>query len=115
LHARHMLAEWGLGELADTTQLLVSELMTNALEATIRHQLPTPLRLRLSSDGQHVLIEVWDAAPAPSQLPPLEASHPTSAEAEAGRGLCLVAALSQRWSFYRLTERGKVVWAEVAP
>jgi anti-sigma regulatory factor (Ser/Thr protein kinase) len=112
LHARQVLWEWGLGELAEVTELLVSELVTNAYQTTIRHQLPTPIRLRLSSDGHQVLIEVWDADPTPPRSPAPGAHGLPPETAESGRGLLLVAALSERWSCYRLGS-GKVVWSEI--
>ena len=62
-------------ELADVTELLVSELTTNAYKTTVEQDLRTPIALRLSSDRQRVLIEVWDgdasAPPAPSPQPPV--------------------------------------------
>ena len=112
LHVRQILWEWGLGELAEVTELVASELVTNAYQTTIRHQLPTPIRLRLSSNGQQALIEVWDADPTPPHRPVLDANGLPPETAESGRGLFLVAALSERWSCYRLSQ-GKVVWAEI--
>ena len=57
LHTRHLLWEWGLARLVDASEAVVSELVTNALETTIRHQLDSPIRLRLSSNGRRALIE----------------------------------------------------------
>jgi len=65
LHARHLVWESGLNGLADSTELLVSELVTNALKTTAGQEDQTALRLRLSSDNARVLIEVWDADPQP--------------------------------------------------
>src|ERR1700745_670255 len=45
-----LLREWGLGELVDIAELLVAELMTNALVTTAKHRLDTPIRWRLASD-----------------------------------------------------------------
>lgn len=113
LHCKQLLWEWGLAKLADTAELVVSELVTNALETTIRHQLESPIRLRLSSNRRQVLIEVWDADPTPPQPSALDAGNLPLAEG--GRGLFLVAALSERWSCYTVGScgGGKVVWAEV--
>jgi hypothetical protein len=62
LHARHLLWEWGLNETAADTELLVSELVTNAVKATAgQHQ--AAIRLQLSSDTTCVRVEVWDADP----------------------------------------------------
>jgi anti-sigma regulatory factor (Ser/Thr protein kinase) len=110
-----MLREWGLarqGDLEDATELVVSELVTNAYEATVRHNLDAPLRLRLASNHRSVLIEAWDGDTTP--LPPATACP--SVDTESGRGLVLVDVLSARWGWYALRRwGGKVVWAEVAP
>ena len=60
LHASHLLWEWGLNGLAADTELLVSELVTNAVKATAGTA-TSAVRLQLSSDNARVLIEVWDA------------------------------------------------------
>ena len=65
LHARHLLWEWGMNELASTIELLVSELATNVVRATAGHADQAAVRLRLSGDSTRVLIEVWDADPRP--------------------------------------------------
>jgi anti-sigma regulatory factor (Ser/Thr protein kinase) len=116
LHTKQLLWEWGLARLADTSELVVSELVTNAYETTVRHQLESPIRLRLSSNGRQALIEVWDADPTPPRLSALDAGKLPLADAESGRGLVLVAGLSERWSCYTASGcgGGKVVWAEVA-
>jgi hypothetical protein len=64
LHARHLLWEWGLNGLGADTELLVSELVTNAVKATAGQQ-QAAIRLQMSSDGASVLVEVWDADPQP--------------------------------------------------
>ena len=113
LHARHVLWEWGWNGLAPDGELLVSELVTNAVKATAGRDEAT-VRLRLSGDSALVLIEVWDAdprAPAPKDL----GEHGTpDPQEEGGRGLFLVAALSARWDWYPTREpAGKVVWCEI--
>ena len=70
LHARSLLSEWGLDWLAPDAELLVAGLMANAVTATAAHD-EAAVRLRLSSDGTRVLIEVWDAGP----WPPAAADH----------------------------------------
>src|SRR5689334_25157325 len=72
LHARHLLWEWGLNGLAADTELLVSELVTNAVKATAERR-QAAILLRLSSDSARVLIEVWDADPQPPA--PKELGH----------------------------------------
>jgi anti-sigma regulatory factor (Ser/Thr protein kinase) len=114
LHARQVLWEWRLGGLREVAELVVSELVTNAVQATAGRQLPAPVRLRLSSDGSRALVEVWDADSRPPQPRAVEADGVPDLVAERGRGLLLVAALSTRWGWY--PERrcgGKVVWAEL--
>jgi anti-sigma regulatory factor (Ser/Thr protein kinase) len=111
LHARILMMEWGLDALIETVELLVSELVTNAVNATapVAGPVRPPVRLRLSSDRVQVLIEVWD----PSDRVPVPVEPAPTAES--GRGLFLIGALSARWDWY-LTPRwgGKVVWCEVA-
>ncbi len=109
LHAKNVVCEWGLGHLSDTIELLVSELVTNALRAselTCGPDIP-PIRLRLSSDRAVVLIEVWDHNPDDPQ--PRQAG----AESESGRGFSVIEALSSRWGFRRLSYSLKVVWCEL--
>ncbi|WP_328869041.1 SpoIIE family protein phosphatase [Streptomyces sp. NBC_00287] len=97
--ATEQLAAWGLEETAFVTELVVSELVTNA----IRYGEP-PIQLRLIRD--HSLIcEVSDGS---STSPHLRRAH---AYDEGGRGLLLVAQLTQRWGS-RQTGRGKTIWAE---
>jgi hypothetical protein len=117
LHARNVLWEWGLASLAEDTELLVSEVITNGVQAS-RAMTQAAVRLWLVSDRARVVILAWDASP----LPPVPA-HP-QADAENGRGLLLVEALSERWGWYFSDEqpstdapgqRGKVVWAVVHP
>jgi anti-sigma regulatory factor (Ser/Thr protein kinase) len=113
-HTQQLLWEWDLSRLADSSVAVVSELVTNAVETTVRHHLDAPLRLRLSSNGQQALIEVWDADPIPPRLPTLDVSNLPLADAECGRGLFLVASLSERWGCYTVSAcGGKVIWAEV--
>jgi anti-sigma regulatory factor (Ser/Thr protein kinase) len=113
LHARNLLWEWGLDWLAADTELLVFELVTNAIKATLAHD-QAAVRLRLSGDGTRVLIEVWDANRLPpSPRYPARDSAP-GRQPDGGRGLCLVAALSARWNWYLTQDpAGKVVWCEV--
>ena len=65
LHARNLLWEWGLDWLASDVELLVGELLAHAVTATVVRD-ESAARLRLSSDGTQVLIEVWDAGPRPA-------------------------------------------------
>ncbi|MGW2629656.1 SpoIIE family protein phosphatase [Streptomyces chattanoogensis] len=99
--ARDQLTDWGLQELVDTTELLVSELVTNAL----RHG-HGEIRLRLLLD-RTLVCEVWDADLA---QPRRRRARDTD---EGGRGLQLVGLLSAGWGSRR-TPRGKTVWFELA-
>jgi anti-sigma regulatory factor (Ser/Thr protein kinase) len=108
LHAVHVLHEWGLRGLADDAALVVSELITNAIDVSVVLSERPPVDLRLLATERSLLIEVWDRSPL--GLEPREA-HPG---AESGRGLTVVAALSQRWGWKRAADNRKVVWAELA-
>jgi anti-sigma regulatory factor (Ser/Thr protein kinase) len=111
LHARHLAWEWGLNGLSDSIELLVSELVTNAVQAAAGRDDQAPVRLRLSSHNARLLIEVWDADPQPPA--PKDHGTPDALE-EGGRGLFLVAALSTRWNWYPTKDPvGKAVWCEL--
>jgi anti-sigma regulatory factor (Ser/Thr protein kinase) len=97
--ANRQLAEWGLDELAFTTELILSELVTNA----IRHA-DGPIRVRLLHD-RHLICEVADAS---NTSPHLRYAASTD---EGGRGLFLVAQLAEHWGT-RYTPDGKIIWAE---
>jgi anti-sigma regulatory factor (Ser/Thr protein kinase) len=110
LHARQMLWEWGLTHLTEDTELLVSELVTNAIAAPQHGELVSPVRLWLRADRTRILILVWDV----SIQPP--APEDASDDAESGRGLLLVDAVSQKWDWYfPQGTGGKVVWALAGP
>jgi anti-sigma regulatory factor (Ser/Thr protein kinase) len=116
LHSRLVVAEWGLAELAAAVELVVSEIATNAVQASAgltgsRYQgrwRPgrPPVRLWLRSDRERVLIQVWDGN---DQMPRRPEPEP---DAEHGRGLLLVESLSAEWGAFRPDgSGGKVVWA----
>jgi anti-sigma regulatory factor (Ser/Thr protein kinase) len=114
LHANHLLWEWGMNELASTGELLVSELVTNAVKATAGHDDQAAVRLWLSGDSARVLIGVWDADPRPPAPKDLGEGGTPDPQEEGGRGLFLVTALSARWDWYLTQEpAGKVVWCEL--
>ncbi|MGW0710560.1 SpoIIE family protein phosphatase [Streptomyces sp. NPDC002643] len=93
------LAEWGLHDLAFTTELVASELVTNA----IRHA-TGPLQLRLLRD-RALICEVFDGSGTSPRL------RRARSEDEGGRGLFLVAQLTERWGT-RYTPDGKTIWTE---
>ena len=101
-HTQRQLTEWGVDEeTAYATELIVSELVTNAL----LHGTP-PLRLRIIKD--HALTcEVQDAGANAPRL-----RHARTVD-EGGRGLFIVARLSRNWGT-RYTPDGKTVWTEQA-
>nr|WP_308416719.1 SpoIIE family protein phosphatase [Streptomyces sp. AJS327] len=99
--ARRALARWGLDELTESVELLVSEVVTNAVRYAER-----PITLRLLRT-QTLRCEVGDDVP---QLPRLRQARATD---EGGRGLYLVNKLARRWGATRLST-GKVVWFELA-
>ncbi|WNI26890.1 SpoIIE family protein phosphatase [Streptomyces sp. ITFR-16] len=98
--ARGQLLAWDLEELVDTTELLVSELVTNALRYG-----EGEIRLRLLRD-RTLVCEVWDAGLV---QPRRRRARDTD---EGGRGLQLVGLLSAAWGSRR-TPRGKTVWFEL--
>nr|WP_229711959.1 SpoIIE family protein phosphatase [Streptomyces daqingensis] len=98
--ARRALARWGLEELSDSVELLVSEVVTNAVRYAER-----PITLRLLRTDT-LRCEVGDDVP---QLPRLRQARATD---EGGRGLYLVNRLARRWGATRLST-GKVVWFEL--
>ncbi|WP_329271388.1 SpoIIE family protein phosphatase [Streptomyces sp. NBC_01451] len=99
-YTRTQLTSWGLEALIDTTELLVSELVTNALRYG-----EGEIRLRLLLDRM-LVCEVWDAGLV---QPRRRRARDTD---EGGRGLQLVGLLSAAWGSRR-TPRGKTVWFEL--
>ncbi|MEV1067546.1 ATP-binding protein [Streptomyces sp. NPDC050263] len=105
---RVILAVNGLVHLAETAELLASELVTN----TVLHTKgPACMRLRFR-DGI-LQIGAWDANPEPPDPPRrLEGVG----DAESGRGVALVQACSDLWHWQplsRMGHRGKLVWCEL--
>ncbi len=113
LHTRHVLREWGLGDLGESTELVVSELVTNGVKAT-RALARAAIRLWLFSDHRRAAVMVWDASPQP----PVRMD--VYDDAENGRGLMLVEAVSEQWGWCFPGDTpggnhdGKFVWAVIA-
>jgi hypothetical protein len=118
LHTTLVLWEWDLGTLVRAAGLVVSELVSNAVQASLEltgsrfaglwTPGTPPVRMWLSADDQRVVIQVWDG----SDRPPVP--QPVDPEADSGRGLLLVGALSAEWGCYTPEKSsGKVVWAVV--
>ena len=97
---RDPLKRWGLEDLIDSSELLVSELVTNAIKYANGEVL---LRLILEPDS--LTCEVHDSSPALPRV--LQADK----EAENGRGLHVVSLMAAKWGVRR-TAAGKVVWCE---
>ncbi|NUS73164.1 MAG: SpoIIE family protein phosphatase [Corynebacteriales bacterium] len=94
------LAGWGLEQVAFVTELVVSELVTNAIRYA-----GGPITLRLIHDGNTLICEVTD----PSNTQPRMRRARTNDEG--GRGLFLVAQMASRWGS-RYGQVGKTIWAE---
>ncbi len=106
LHLRLVLTEWGVSGLNEQAELVVSELMTNAVAASRTLEWIYPVRLWLLSDRIRVLIAVWDANPR------LPVRVDANELAESGRGLQLVDALTTQWDAYATPQPGgKIVRA----
>ncbi|MGV4981450.1 SpoIIE family protein phosphatase [Streptomyces sp. NRAIS4] len=95
------LAEWGLSELGFGMELVLSELITNAIRYGSE-----PIHVRLIHD-RTLICEVADGS---STSPHLRYAATTD---EGGRGLFLVSQVAERWGT-RYTPQGKVIWAELA-
>jgi anti-sigma regulatory factor (Ser/Thr protein kinase) len=113
-----VLVDWGLERLREDAELVASELVTNALRVTcvagpasfaaasLRRR--AMIRVRLVLLEGSLIIEVWDPAvarPAPTRV--------IDPNAENGRGMLIVEALSAQWNSYDPVEGGKWVWAEL--
>lgn len=98
-HVLGRLSEWGLDELAFTTELVASELVTNAIRYAGG---PIELRLILAAS---LICEVSDRSGTQPRMRRAQASE------EGGRGLFLIAQLTERWGS-RYTRHGKTIWTE---
>jgi hypothetical protein len=118
------LSGWGLDALVDVTELLVSEMSSNVVRASMNPdgslrygadgKLPL-LWIRLFSDRFTLIIEVWDTLPTALGAPVTR--HPDPDE-ESGRGLEIIETLAEDWGWETVRGwTGKKVWAalKVAP
>jgi anti-sigma regulatory factor (Ser/Thr protein kinase) len=108
-HLRQLLSSWGQAELSQDAGVVVSELVTNAVAASAGLVLASaPVLVWLGSDGYCLLLTVSDVSPRP----PVRLD--VRLDAEGGRGLALVEALSDRWGWHPASVNGlkKYVWAE---
>lgn len=116
-----VLSGWDMSAMTDTGALIVSELASNVVRVAAgpggrpvydeQGRMPV-LWLRLMADQAQLGIEVWDSLPSESGVP---AMHHAGPDAESGRGLGIVAALSQVWGWEPVPGRRlKRTWAVVA-
>lgn len=110
------LNRWGLTALIEDAELVISELVTNSVEATgltdakpgwadLSDLATIEVRVLLYPTG--IIIEVWDRDPA------APAQRDAAPDEEGGRGLAIVTALCKRWHSFPSNRGGKVVWAEL--
>ncbi|MFJ5045586.1 ATP-binding protein [Streptomyces anulatus] len=121
LHTADLLSRWGVpAEAAQTVQLLVSELVTNAVQHPQEQGKETEVSILSSRNASQtfeltlemlwdaVRVSVWDRDERPPVL------KEVGAEAESGRGILIVAMMSRTWGCRPAVGiPGKVVWAEV--
>lgn len=112
-HTRDVLNAWRLtDERIDTAQLVVSELITNAVTHDTRKQttiVESRVTLTLHCEPAQLIVLVGDCNPNP---PMSNGAVPHAAEG--GRGLIIVEAVSKEWSYYFPPTGGKVVWCILA-
>ncbi|GAA4817603.1 ATP-binding protein [Streptomyces ziwulingensis] len=108
---RTTLACWGLEELSDSAEVIVSELVTNAVlhgrPAWATAEDPGRCRLTLERPSPGV---VWLTVADPSPRRPVRRTAPP--DAESGRGLAVVGELAARFAV-QAAKTGKAVWAEL--
>ncbi|MDX6354133.1 MAG: hypothetical protein QOF98_1036 [Streptomyces sp.] len=113
---RQTFQRWQLADQIDSAELIVSELVANAVKMTgVTNPQPTwdmvkahhviGVQLRLVDASLYV--EVWDRGGGAPVIPE------QSLDAEGGRGLFLVESLSKQWDIYRPAAGGQVIWAEL--
>ena len=114
MFVRDLLTRWGLADLIDDAELIIGELVVNAVRhglravpsiAAVSPTAPPPMRLCLLRRSGEVMLAVTD----PSAEPPTPRT-PDSAR-ESGRGLQIVGALSYIWGWSPIEGHGKAVWA----
>ena len=121
LFVREFLTRWGLGDLADDAELIIAELVVNAVRHGLRAgpwALPPTVALARGSADERPLMricllrrvgEVMLAVTDPSAEPPVPRAPDTSWEC--GRGLQMVGAVSYVWGWSPIEGSGKAVWA----
>ncbi|EGX61356.1 putative regulator [Streptomyces zinciresistens K42] len=112
-HARDVLSIWRVHpDHIETAALVVSELVTNAVQHVIKGTPatgPARLTLILRHRGTHLIVKVAD----PDVRPPVMQGA-AAPSAESGRGLLIVESVSKEWGYYLPPTGGKVVWSSLA-
>ncbi|MDA0635174.1 ATP-binding protein [Nonomuraea sp. MCN248] len=114
-HVAHVLRKWGREPLIDDAELVISELVTNGIEASDPSEEEVavygPLagayrrvRVGLHQTDAGIVLEVWDCSRRPPKL------RCPEAEALSGRGLYMVNAVATSWGYRWPRTGGKVVW-----
>ena len=115
-HLRNTLSEWNMAGYGEVAELVASELVTNAVEAsTDAHGHPVYIGghmavvvFRMLAGRERLVLEAWDLAPA------VPVVRNAGTDDEHGRGLVLVQALAYRWDWTVVPGwPGKCVWAEI--
>ncbi|MEV4179993.1 ATP-binding protein [Streptosporangium canum] len=117
VHVQRVLEGWRRDDLIETAQLVISELVSNAIKAHVSppavteaaaHASPDHIWMDLYPVEAAVVLRVWDACRTPPVL------RTPDLDDEGGRGLCLVDLLARSWGYYRPTTGGKIVWCTLA-
>ncbi|MGH3624787.1 MAG: ATP-binding protein [Sciscionella sp.] len=115
LFTEYTLDKWGASSIVDNALLVVTELVTNAVQATgVTDEHPhlselnhlNLIRVHLLGLDSSIVIAVWDSDP----YPPVQAD--TDTDEESSRSLQRIESVSSRWGSYPVSQ-GKVVWAEL--
>ena len=116
LFVRHTLMLWGLEEHVENAALIMSELATNAVRASLDAESEAKVEettdeavigAQLRAIDASLFVEVWDRTNgAPVRKNPDQ-------DTEGGRGILLVEQLAKQWNVYRPSVGGKIVWAEL--
>ncbi|MFB8777137.1 ATP-binding protein [Streptomyces broussonetiae] len=116
MFVRVALKRWMLADYIEAAELVISELVTNAVKMTgITDPEPKTWQIeahhvigvQLRTTSASLFVEVWDRSNA------APVSKKPNNDAEGGRGLMLVSTLAKQWDVYRPGVGGKVVWAEL--
>jgi PAS domain-containing protein/anti-sigma regulatory factor (Ser/Thr protein kinase) len=104
--AGDLITAWGYPDALDTAQLLLGEVVTNAVQHTVGD-----VRVRVAHhaapDGERLRVEVADASDRPPGVRPIDL------DAENGRGLFIVQSLADDWGHRQVETGGKTVWFEL--